>query len=232
MNTVLTISGWQHTQIEIAPDSFERRDDILATTGSVTTIEDALDADIAANALKLVSGICKEVESARTHIKAPILEIGKKIDATAKDFVADLAAEEARLGRLLGDYQAAERAKAHRLRVEAEQEAQRLARAAEQAQLTANRAQNQPEIQQQADKAEAKAVEARVAVAIIAPVKPAGVSVRETWKYEVTDIAALFKARPDLCIIEPNTAAIRAQTPYNQAIPGIRCWKEAKASVR
>jgi len=49
---------------------------------------------------------------------------------------------------------------------------------------------------------------------------------------EVIDIKALYAARPDLCVIEPNGAAIRAQIPHNQTIPGLRVWSEAKASVK
>jgi hypothetical protein len=54
----------------------------------------------------------------------------------------------------------------------------------------------------------------------------------QPYKFEITDINALFKARPDLCVIEPNGAAIRAQIPHNQNIPGLRIWQEAKARVR
>ena len=71
-----------------------------------------------------------------------------------------------------------------------------------------------------------------MAVAAIVPIKPEGVAVRSLWKFEVTDINALFKARPDLCVIEPHNANIRAQIPYNQSLPGLRIWQEAKASVR
>lgn len=235
MSTVLTIAGLQNTQIDLAPDAFERREDILATTRSVTAVADAMDAEIAADALRLVTGLVKEVEDARTTIKAPVLELGKKIDATAKGFAADLATEKTRLERILGDYQAAERAKADKLRREAQEEADRLAHEAQKAAVAADRATNSGDAdrtQQVAAAAETKAIEARVNVATIAPTAPAGVAVRQNWKYEVTDIKALFKARPDLCVIEPNAAAIRAQIPHNQDIPGLRIWQEAKASIR
>ena len=232
MSAVLTITGLQHTQIEITPNSYERRDDILATTGSVTDIEDALDADIAANALKIVSDIVKEVEAARTTIKNPVLEIGRKIDATAKEFVAGLSLEKTRLERLLGDYQAAQRIKADRARRQAEAEVDRLEFEAHKAALAADRERVEGQASVVAEEAQTKVFEARVALATIAHIKPEGVTVRENWKHEVVDIAALFKARPDLCVIEPNLAGIRAQIPYNQNIPGLRIWKEAKASVR
>ena len=71
-----------------------------------------------------------------------------------------------------------------------------------------------------------------MAVAAIAAIKPEGVALRQSWKFEVVDINALFMARPDLCVIEPNNAGIRAQIPHNQSLPGLRIWQEAKASVR
>jgi hypothetical protein len=235
VSAVLTIAGLQQAQIALAPDAFERREDILATTRSVVAVADAMDAEIAADALKLVTGLVKEVESARVEIGKPVLELTRQINAKAKDFTTELATEKTRLERILGDYQAAERTKADKLRREAQEEADRLARAAEKAALDADRATNSGDAdrtQQVAAAAETKAIEARVNVATIAPTAPAGVAVRQNWKFEVTDIVALFKARPDLCVIEPNNAAIRAQIPYNQKIPGLRIWQEAKASVR
>jgi hypothetical protein len=64
--------------------------------------------------------------------------------------------------------------------------------------------------------------------------KVAGVGSKTTWKFSVEDIHALFTARPELCIIEPNGAAIRAILKPNNGkpIPGLRIWQEAGAIVR
>lgn len=231
----LTLTGLQHAQIELAQGSFERKADILATTRAVESVVDAMDAEIAADALRLVAGICKEVEASRVEIGKPVLEMTRKINALAKEFTTELADEKARLERILGEYQAAERRKADAARRAAQDEADRLAADAARAQIAADRATSATEIersQQAVAEAEVKAIEARVVAAEIAPTKPAGVAVRQSWKFEVTDIKALFAARPDLCVIEPNNAGIRAQIPHNQNIPGLRIWAEAKASVR
>jgi len=231
----LTITGLQHAQVELAPDSFERRSIALNAAARVPAVADAMDAEDAADALRLLSALVKDVEAARKVVKEPVLDLGKKIDSTAKEFVADVVAEKVRIETALGTFQAAEQRRADAERRAAQDEADRLAREAAKAQREADRATNHGEAdrtQQVAAQAEAAAIEARVAAAEIAPVKPTGVAVRQPWKFEVTDIKALFAARPDLCVIEPNNAGIRAQIPHNQNIPGLRIWQEAKASVR
>lgn len=232
---LLSLAGLQHAQIDLAPDATQRRDAALASARTIVAIADAFDAETAADALRAVTELAKQVETARKIIKEPVLELGKKIDATAKDFVADLETEKGRLSRMLGDYQAAERAKAEEARKAAEAEARRKAEEAAKAAAEAEFATTQAEqdrAQQVAAKAETAAIEARVAVATTAAIQPKGVSVRTVWKFEVTDIDALFKARPDLCLIEPNGSLIRETIKVNQNIPGLRIWNEASASVR
>lgn len=231
----LTLTGLQHAQIELKPDAIVRRDSALVIARRVTSVTDAMEAEEAADALRLLTSLAKETEAARKVVKEPVLELGKRIDDTAKTYIADVATEKARLETALGTYQAAERKKADEARRLAEQEARKkadeAARAAADAEFATTQAE-QDRAQQVAAQAETAAIEARVAVANTAATKPAGVAVRQPWKYEVTDINALFKARPDLCVIEPNAAAIRAQIPHNQNIPGLRIWQEAKASIR
>jgi hypothetical protein len=231
----LILTGLQHAQIELAPDAFERRRIALAAAARVPAVTDAMDAEEAADALRGLATLAKEIEAARKIVKEPVLTLGKKIDETAATFIVEVAAEKARIERALGDYQAAEQRKADAARRAAQEEADRLARAAAQAHRDAERASATMQAEYSrdvAEQAETAAVEARVVAAEIAPVKPAGVAVRQSWKYEVVDIKALFKARPDLCVIEPNNAGIRAQIPHNQNIPGLRIWQEAKASIR
>jgi hypothetical protein len=235
MSTALTLSGLQNAQIDIIPEVYTRRDFAVLEARHITSIGDAFEAESAADALRAVSTLAKEIEAARKIVKDPVLALGKKIDETAKTFVADLITEQDRLQRLLGDHQAAEQRKADKLRREAQEEADRLAREAATAARAAERATTEgqaEQAQQAAAVAEVKAIEARVAVAEIKRDGPGGIILRQPYKYEVTDINALFKARPDLCVIEPNGAAIRAQIPHNQNIPGLRIWQEAGVTIR
>lgn len=75
---------------------------------------------------------------------------------------------------------------------------------------------------------------ARTEAAVIrAPVKAAGQVVRKVAKFEVTDISALYAARPHLVRIEANTAAINGVLASGtREIPGLRIWEEVQTQVR
>lgn len=231
----LTLTGLQHAQLDLGTKSVEVRDALLVKSRRVAGVADAMDAEEATDVLRGLKTLVKEIEETRKIVKDPVLELGKKIDETAKSFICDVKREIDRLDPMLGGFLAAEQSKADAARRAAQEEANRLAADAARAQIAAARATSATEVersQQAAVEAETKAIEAAVAVAEIAPVKPDGAGVRKNWKFEVTDINALYTARPDLCIIEPNNAGIRAQIPHNQNIPGLRIWQEVKASIR
>ena len=136
----LTLSGLQNAHIDIVPEVFTRRDVAVLEARQITSIGDAFDAEIAADALRAVSVLAKEIESARVEVKAPVIALGKKIDETAKGFVVDLLSEEVRLNRLLGDYAALKQRQADAERRAAQEEADRLAREAATAARAAERA--------------------------------------------------------------------------------------------
>lgn len=235
MSAPITLTGIGDAQIQIALNSHVRRFEALIRAQSVLSVSDDLDAEEASDALRLLTQLAKQVEAARVEVGKPVLELTRKINATAKDFIGEVLEEKARLEGILGTFQAAQERKADAARRLAQDEANRFAADAARAQHAVEQAVSATEIersQQAAAELEVKAIEARVAVAAIAAIRPEGVAVRSLWKFEVTDINALFKARPDLCVIEPNNANIRAQIPYNQSLPGLRIWQESKASVR
>ena len=65
------------------------------------------------------------------------------------------------------------------------------------------------------------------------PPKPAGLSVKDKWQFEVLDAAAVYAARPDLCRIEVRTAEVNAAISAGvREIPGLRIWSELQANVR
>lgn len=77
-----------------------------------------------------VNGLLKSIEDARTALKKPVLDLGKALDAAAKDATAPLSAEKARLSGLVLGFQraeaekariAAEKARAEQARLEQEQ---------------------------------------------------------------------------------------------------------------
>jgi len=235
MTAEITVTGpLPSPQIELVPAAFEARRVAMEKASCIKAIESVADLDAAASALTDIKALTKAVETSRKDVKAPVLEVGKRIDAVAKDYMSPLEAEGKRLSVLVGSYQEAARKKAEREREEA---------ARVQAEAIAEMHRKQAEAAQSgdADAADAARAEAadKIAEAQLTAInaegpKADGITTRTNWKFEVADIHSLFAARPELCIIEPNGAAIRAviKASRGAAIPGLRIWQEAAAVVR
>jgi hypothetical protein len=55
---------------------------------------------------------------------------------------------------------------------------------------------------------------------------------KKFWNYEVTDIDALYKARPDLVKIEPKPREILAAVKTNQTIPGLKIFEDISVTSK
>jgi hypothetical protein len=215
------------------------RDELLHQAAMVTKVEDRIDADDATNVLRSLKAFANTIETARTAAKAPALDLGRKIDALAKDLVARVEIEAARISRIVGAFEAEERRKAEEARRAADAEAARIAAEASRKAAEVRRAASNAEAGDRAadavvETAQQQIVAVRqVAANAVAP-KQAGTQVREDVCFEVTDIKALFAAHPELVVLEPNGSAIRAilRANPNLQVPGLRHWKEAKLNVR
>lgn len=239
MTTALTITGLQSAEIAIAAEARDLRDKLLVEIREVTAVSDAFDADVAADVLKRATQLARGIEADRTTVKAPILALGKKIDALAKEITAELNDEIGRVSRVLGSYQLAEKQKAEAAERLARDEARRIqAEAEQQAREAAKAADSETEALAAAseimDTAAAKIVETRKAIVSTVAPKAADTAVRVDVCFEVTDIVALYAARPELVNLEPNGAAIRAICKANPKLqlPGLRHWTEAKTNIR
>lgn len=226
-------------QVTAANAARAERDELLKLSSAVTSVIDRLDADHATNVLRDLTAFSKRIEAARTEAKAPALDIGRRIDALAKELAHAVTTEAARVSRIVGAFEAEERRKAELVRYEAEREASRLAKEAEaKANQARRQAGNELDGDRAADAIREQAVEQIVAVrqaaAVAVAPKQAGTAVREDVVFEVTDIRALYAAYPELVNLEPNGTAIRAilRNAPNLQVPGLRHWREAKLNVR
>lgn len=234
MNSFLQLVGIESTAIVLNESSIQKRDKLLAESSFIMSVSDAMDADAATAVLREITAQIKSCEESRVEIGKPVLEITKKINGAAKDFSFKLEAEKARLSRIIGAYQQAEREKAEKAQREAAEEARRIAD--EQAKkifaAEIEHGADSSEAQKAQEEAVNKVAEARVAVANVAPVQPAGTAVKKTWKFTVLDIKALAEAHPELVIVTPNTAAINAILKHNQSIPGLKVWQDVTTIIR
>ena len=237
--------------IEIHQDAHAKKADALGTAALVKSVTTPGQQQFAVDALREIKSIKRAIEDSRKAIKAPVLTLGKEIDAAVATFCAELDAEESRITKAVSTYQAEEARKAREAeearqadlrrieneRLAAEREAQRradeearAARSLEAAEEAAKR--HEAEKLRAAVEAQ-KAREAVVVKPVVAPARAEGMAVRQVPRFEITDIRALAFARPDLVRVEPNSNAINAEIRAgNLTITGLRCWMETVAGVR
>jgi len=238
-NQQISVVGINRPAAVISPAAFEAKRAALQLARSVTEVVDASSQEAASAGLATVKNLINQIESARKDVKAPVIEIGKQIDQLSKDFVADLENEARRLSLLVGSFQEVERRKAQLAREEAARKEQdRIWQLQEEERKrTAMETQGRtgsllPDLDAIRDKAAQDVAAIRQEAANAAVTTTEGTGVRKSYKFEVTDINALFKSHPELCVIEPNNAAIRAIVKHKQSIPGLRIWSESAAFLR
>jgi hypothetical protein len=235
MSEQLSVTGPVHQpSIELTPAAYEAQRVVLAGAITVKDINDINSADHASRVLSELKGLEKAIEASKAANKRPIIDAGRLIDTIVKDYLGPVQDASRRISALLGTYQDNQRRKAERARQEAaEVEAAAIAEKQKaQAELAAAGELTAEAIDTLNAEAADKIADAQISAMQATGPQVAGVSLRAPKKFEVIDIKALFKARPELCLIEPNKAAIRAILKQETEIPGLRIWTEAAAVVR
>ena len=148
-------------QIQITPEAERQKATILTAARAVVAVTDTDSCDIAQSRLRSLASVRTAVESSRKIVKAPVIDLGKRIDGIAADFVADVVAEEARLSGLVTEYAREQQRIQREAELAAEQERQRVERERHEAEMAAQREAARIERERQA--AERAAHEAEIA---------------------------------------------------------------------
>lgn len=214
----LILSGEGYS-LEVAISVIKQKSALLQFSALIVEVRDAVSSEAAGHQIKKLAAMRNLVEKSRTTVKAPVIAVGKRIDALAGDFQAELSVEELRLKRLQGDYAMAVEKERQRVLAEmekarqAEQERARLAEAAaamaereriaaEQASFAATTPEEDAAAAAAAQAAEAavakRAAEEAARVAALSVAAPAFVpeavkGVKMVADYEVTDLDALYR---------------------------------------
>lgn len=237
------------------------RDELIAAASVVTRVASNEESALAQREIRNLAGLRIAVENARKKVKAPVIELGKKIDAAAADFIAGAVAEEKRLTLMVGKH-AEEVAQARR---EAEREERRKAEEARRAAEEAERAKREEEearrkaeeavsireklsakaAARQAEAERQRAEEERLAALNERRDASANVistrvndGVRFADDFEVVDIAALYAARPDLVSLSAKTSEVKRvikemrDAGEDPELPGLRIFRKPVVSTR
>lgn len=253
-NAALILAGNGY-ELSIAQDANEKKAELLATSTRVLIVTDNDQSADAQHVVRQLAGMRNLVEKSRKAVKEPVLEVGKRIDTMAKEFLKEIEIEENRIRNLIGKH-AEEVAKARAEKEAEERRAFEAARAAREAAEAAEAAAAAASAKQltiaeiAAAKVAAKEAEAERqetlalrmdASAAVAETKVAE-GVRFAWDFEVTNLEVLARTCRDLVTIEPKRSAILAElksmddasgdaVAWAQRI-GIRAFKKPVVSSR
>lgn len=235
--SLIRISELEKVSVDLVGSAKDWRDDALNTARSITAVTDSFTQECAADALRAVRSIARQMEKSRQEIGQPILKLTRGINKIAGDYCLPLEAEAKRLTVLIADYQKLEeeerrkaemRANAEKARIMAELREKRDA-------ITADENLTEEEAKEALEGAISESAhqmgEANAQLQVDAP-KPEGVSIAQVWDYEVTSVEELYKARPDLCKVEPALGAIRAAVNGGlRESPGLRIFQKPSSRV-
>ena len=239
---LIAVTGVGDVQIAIEPEVREKSHALLAEAGEILAVANNFDQEAATEVLARLQEMARGVERARKAVKDPVLEVGRRIDAIAGEFSGPLEAEADRIGRLIGAYRTSLQAEiARREREERERRGQIIEEAnREKARLDEEAANAATDEERLAAEERANDLVRQTNAALVeskqaevnARMRPAGIVDRGSWKFEVEDVGKLFESRPDLCLIEPNGAAIRgAPRGGLRQCPGLRIFKDSKVTT-
>lgn len=203
MNTdTLILSGEGYT-LTICQEAETSKRDLLVASSNVCTVTNNDESADAAHVMRSLAQMRIMVDKGRKDVKEPVLRIGKLIDASAKAFLLEIEAEEARLRKLIGDH-ANEVARIAAIKAEEERKAFERSRDAREAAAAAqDAAEASGKISdviaaKQAEQARQETLGARMeASSELAATKVAD-GVRFAWDFEVVDIEQVARTIPEM----------------------------------
>lgn len=215
----------------------EFRNQLALRATSVHAVTCTDDNERAGEMVREIRSHIKSVELTRQALTKPLLDAQRLLKSLADDHCQPLIEEQQRIERLAVGFAQSEQRRVAREEAERRAAYEKAAREQQEAEEKAAKAAARAKTDAGLDKAlkaEEKAVVAaeRVAEVIAAPMpvvsRVKGQQTKKVLKWEVTDIQALVKARPDLCNIQPKPSAINAVCiPEMPDIPpGLKLWWE------
>ena len=202
----------------IARSALKLKQDALAAAKPVKRVENPEEQQLAVAVLKDLKSIRKAMEDTRKLVKAPVIELGKKIDDTARDFMQELDREENRVQGLINHYQREELRKQREVEQELERQRQETARLEAEAQKQRETAELavDPDAQRaaarEAARLEKEAEERRLdeeLVGTITVAKPAGLIVKQRLDFQILDPHVFMEAYPQFWTWHADTETLK-----------------------
>ena len=225
-NGSLEVLRLENMQVKTVDTALAMRDDALAFSSLLATVENEDQNAAAVKAMESLAYLIRGCEKARKEIKLPVVDLGRDIDAKAKEFTEPLKNEELRVARIVADYQQLELAKRRAAEAARNLELDSLERAKQEELAKATSLEEHQAIREEYDQ------RAEVLPSVMPPTRAAGQVIREDWDIHVTDIWALARAHPSCVKIEPRLSEIKYVLNSGGKVTGVTATRIVKAGVR
>tara|TARA_R110000868_G_scaffold93805_2_gene259377 strand:+ start:2281 stop:2976 length:696 start_codon:yes stop_codon:yes gene_type:complete len=226
MKDAITVTGMTGVTTTTTEEVRRQRDELLLAARHLGAVINDDDAKQAADTMLEIKSLVRTVEAGRSDAKAPVIALGKAIDALAAELTDAINAEARRLGLVIGTYQIEQRRKHELVRQAAWQKEQDIISDARLEMATATYGDSVEQL-------ETKTFEAVALVRASVGLAPtiAGTATRKQIQFEVTDAAAAYAAQPAMFTLTPNVTAIKAilKSQPKLVVPGLLHWVEAVA---
>lgn len=227
-------------KVGLDPAIILKKEEMLTHLCRFVTITDANHLQSAVEAVRSAKQLLGTVETARVAAKKPFLDLGKQIDQAAENFGLQVNQEIARVtDSVIAPFNEAEARRqedaARLIEQEKAEAARKLAAAeAEQERINSLKRQSvQKEVQAAAAVENATVELEKAETRIVAPVAAAsGMAAKMVVKYEVTDAAALYAARPEFFDLVPRASAMKFAIKKDTKLPGLKVWEARETKIR
>ncbi len=174
-----------------------------------------------------IATVEKEIETARKECKQPVLDFGRRIDAAAETYLADIKAEKLRIARLVGNYQTELLAKQRAEEARQKDVLNDFERRRQTALAEATTHEQRDEVNRIFD------IEVKEAAPPIVQQRAEGQIVKEQWRVQITNEFLLLRARPELVRkVEFDMVALKALLSAGERLPGVVAEKEVVSTAR
>jgi len=212
MNAPLVLRDFQGV-IEVTPDAQELKSKAIAAAKPITKVESPAEQLVAVAALRDLKAIRTGMEATRKSVKAPVIDLGRRIDNIAYGFLQECDREEARLQGLIAHYQRKQAEAKAKRDAKLESTIKEAGELATEAQELRNRAalerdnDSRAAMLQRAAELDKRVLDAKLTAEITVipdPIKARGLVVRRRINFQVIDPVVFCQAYPQFWKALPN----------------------------
>jgi hypothetical protein len=226
--TALMVLDNSALSVSVTPKAEELKLKALEQSSPVERVDNATQQEIAVAAQLALDNVMRATEKARKSIKAPVIELGRKIDSQAEAFIKELQDERYRVTKLLADFQALELARVRAAEAATRLEAESLERKRQEELATATDLDHIDAIQERFNAQSAELASKPIPVAA----KAEGQVVRNDWDVVVTDPYKLARYHPQCVTITAKVGEIKQLLQQGITVNGVTAIPIIKSGTR